>query len=300
MANGKTTQMNSRREKLWDWNTKLAVPLSQKEFDDVWKWIVDKHRRKRDKQHEDLREKQPAYRFDKSCTFNMYPENIKKSLEGNLWTEIGKNPIRWIIADKKMNVIYRAHQDNFEIAVSENGREEQKQRIYKLSIGDTKIKCIPISITKHESQLDFLQNQNQITYTATFIDTTGKRFTLARKTIDQIMEYLKNDGYIMPGYGATEALAAIITAFRDDGKLDIDKTINAMGLYWIKDNLVPVRLEEYLSANEELMSLPVEARQKLVKETVDFIEYLVQNFRAGVIPTALKIGVVSPADFALA
>ena len=37
-----------RRAKLWEWNMKLAVPKSEKEFNDIWKWIIDKHRRTRD------------------------------------------------------------------------------------------------------------------------------------------------------------------------------------------------------------------------------------------------------------
>ena len=37
-----------RRAKLWEWNMKLAVPKLEKEFNDIWKWIVDKHRRTRD------------------------------------------------------------------------------------------------------------------------------------------------------------------------------------------------------------------------------------------------------------
>jgi hypothetical protein len=113
------------------------------------------------------------------------------------------------------------------------------------------------------------------------------------------MNHLKNEGYIMPGYGATEALSAIITAFREDGKLSIDRTINAKGLYWIDNKLLPVRLEEYLSAYDEFMSLPTEERQQIAKGTVEFIEYLNKNFRTGVIPAALKIGVISPANFAL-
>jgi hypothetical protein len=35
----------------------------------------------------------------------------------------------------------------------------------------------------------------------------------------------------MPGHGATEAISPIITAFREDGKLAIDKSLNAKGLY---------------------------------------------------------------------
>jgi P4 family phage/plasmid primase-like protien len=45
-----------RKAKLWEWNLKLAVPKPEKEFEDIWKWIVDKHRLTRDKQHEKLRE----------------------------------------------------------------------------------------------------------------------------------------------------------------------------------------------------------------------------------------------------
>jgi len=292
-----------RKEKIWDWNTKLAVPLSQKEFDDVWKWIVEKHRRTRDEQHEKLREErrreQSARKLDKSHTFSTYPDNIRKSLEGNLWTEIGKYPVKWIVADPKMSVIYKAHQYDYETSVTDSGTEEQKQRIYKLSIDDIKIRCIPIKIIKHESQLDFLQSQSQTTYTMTFENTTGKKFTQTRKTIDQIMDYLKNEGYIMPGYGAIEALAAIITAFREDGKLEIDKTISTMGLYLIDNKLIPVRLEEYISAYDKLMLLTVEERQKTALDTVEFIEHLVKKFKSGVIPTSLKIGVTSPADFAL-
>ena len=298
MVNGKITQMNRRREKLWEWNLKLAVPKSEKEFDDIWKWIVDKHRRTRDEQHEKLREeRRRKQEFDKSHTFSMYDDGVKASLEGNMWTEIAKNPIRWIIADSKMKVVYKAHQYDYEVTVKHD-KEEQREKVYKLSIDNTIIRCIPISIIKHESPLDFLQNQTN--YTMTFKDTTNKTFTLVRKTIEQIMDYLKSEGYIMPGYGATEALSAIITAFREDGKLSIDRTINAKGLYWIDNKLVPVRLDdEYLSAYDKFMSLPIEERQRIAKETVEFIEYMVKNFKAGVIPTALKIGVISPANFAL-
>ena len=287
-----------RREMLWDWNSKLAVPLSQREFDDVWKWIIEKHRRIRDEQHEKLREeRRRKQEFNKSQTFSMYNNGIKTSLEGKIWTEIAKNPIRWIIADPNMKSAYKAHQYDYEVTVKHD-KEEQREKVYKLSIDNIVFRCIPISIIKHESLLGFLQNQTN--YTMTFKDTTNKTFTLARKTIDQIMDYLKSEGYIMRGYGATEALSAIITAFREDGKLSIDKTINAKGLYRIDNKLVPVRLDdEYLSAYDKFMSLPIEERQRIAKETVEFIEYIVKNFKLGVIPTALKIGVTSPANFAL-
>lgn len=175
---------------------KLAVPLSQKEFEDVWKWIVEKHRRTRDEQHEKLREeRRRKQEFDKSQTFSMYNDAIKVSLEGKVWTEIAKNPIRLIIADPGMKSVYKAHQYDYEVTVKHD-KEEQREKVYKLSIDNTLIRCIPTSIIKHESPLDFLQNQTN--YTMSFKDTTNRTFTLARKTIDQIMDYLKNEGYIMP------------------------------------------------------------------------------------------------------
>ena len=77
----------------------------------------------------------------------MYNDGVKASLEGNMWTEIGKNPVRWIIADSKMKVVYRAHQYEYEVTIKHD-KEEQREKVYKLSIDNTIIRCIPISITK--------------------------------------------------------------------------------------------------------------------------------------------------------
>jgi hypothetical protein len=173
----------SRKAKLWEWNLNLAVPKSEKEFNDIWRWVVEKHRRTRDEQHEKLREEERSLsqEFNKSYTFSMYHDNVKASLEGNIWTEIGKNPIRWIIADSKMKQVYKARQYDYEVTIKHD-KEEQKEKVCKLSIDNTIFRCIPVSITKHESPLDFLQNQTN--YTMTFKDTTGKTFTQFRKTIE--------------------------------------------------------------------------------------------------------------------
>lgn len=119
---------NQRRAKLWEWNNKLAVPKPEAEFKGIWKWIVEKHRRKRDELHERLEEEQrqqqhekTTQEFDKSYNFSLYHDNIKASLAENLWTEIGKNPVKWIIADSKMKVIYKAHQYDYEITVHDDG-----------------------------------------------------------------------------------------------------------------------------------------------------------------------------------
>ena len=122
----------------------------------------------------------------------------------------------------------------------------RRKKLKNFSVGGTIIKCIPTEIKQRENpigEFNFLNNSssdNTTTtsyYTMTFKDTTGKTFTLNRKTKDQIVEYLKDQGYIMPGYGAAESLNAIIMAFREDNKLEIDNSISTMGIYWVNGKL---------------------------------------------------------------
>jgi hypothetical protein len=79
---------DERKAKLLEWNSKLAVPKSEKEVDDIWKWIVTTHRKTRDEQHEESREqerrRQEVKEFDKSYVFSMYPDSIRVVLKGNM------------------------------------------------------------------------------------------------------------------------------------------------------------------------------------------------------------------------
>lgn len=191
---------DERKAKLWEWNCNLAVPKQEKEFDGIWKWIVEKHRKQRDKQHEELREQdrrhQEVKEFDKSYVFSMYHDTIKAALDGNMWTEIHTDPLpKWIVADSKRNLVYNAHEYSFKV-FDKNAKQNIKS--YGFSIDDNILKCIPLSVTRHESPIDFLNVQTN--YTIQFKDTTGRTFTLARKTITQIMDYLKDNGYVLHGY----------------------------------------------------------------------------------------------------
>jgi hypothetical protein len=103
----------------------------------------------------------------------------------------------------------------------------------------------------------------------------------------------------MPGYGASESLNAIISAFREDDELDIDDSICTKGVYWINGKLVPVGLEEYLLAADYSHLLSDKDYIEQAKESIAFIEELVKQFRPGIISTSLKIGVVAPFGFAL-
>lgn len=173
---------DERKAKLWEWNCKLAVPKSENEFEEIWKWIVTTHRKQRDEQHEQLREEekrnQEEKEFDKSYVYSKYHDSIKAALEGNMWTEVHTSPPKWIVADSKRNLVYKAHEYEYEI---HDYKSDQDVKCYGFSIDDNILKCIPLSVIKHESPIDFLDIQTN--YTVKFKDTTGKTFTLKRKTI---------------------------------------------------------------------------------------------------------------------
>jgi hypothetical protein len=128
-----------------------------------------------------------------------------------------------------MKVVYKAHQYDYETTIK-NSKEEVTKKIYKVSVDDIIIRCVPISVVKHESPIDFLNVQTN--YTIQFKDTTGMTFILARKTITQIMDHLKDNGYVLHGYSATEALSAILTAFREDNKIVAERSVDFEGFYY--------------------------------------------------------------------
>ena len=247
---------DDRKAKLWEWNNKLAVPKPEKEFEDIWKWIVTNHRKQRDEQHEQLREEerrqQEVREFDKAYVFSMYHDSIKSSLQGNMWTEIHTDPPKWIIADSKRNLVYKAHEYSYEV-FDKDAKQDIKH--YAFSIDDNILKCIPLSVIKHESPIDFLNVQT--TYTIQFKDTTGRTFTLARKTITQIMDYLKDNGYVLHGYSATEALSAILTAFREDDMIVVERSVDFEGFYYSDGDIQrSIGLEEEIAprSNSECMA----------------------------------------------
>jgi hypothetical protein len=46
---------DQRHNRLQQWNQQHCLPpLSEKEFNGIWKWIMDRHRKQRDEQHETL------------------------------------------------------------------------------------------------------------------------------------------------------------------------------------------------------------------------------------------------------
>ncbi len=198
---------------------------------DLWKWTIDNNRRKRDlereareeekrKAREGARQQSSGATEYKQNLLASYPQSVRQALGNNIWTQIGNNPPRFIVGEKRNNHVCRAEVKTITVG---------NMTLHNLSYGTIIFKCIPATITEHQNPLDFLSSQ--ITYTITFLTQANKIFTLPKMTLNQIMEELRNYGYIMPGNGATEVLAAIITAFRDDNLIKIDKSVDFEGYY---------------------------------------------------------------------
>jgi hypothetical protein len=63
-------------------------------------------------------------------------------------------------------------------------------------------------------------------------------------TIENIVSRLKEmPGYVVSSYGINEALTAIIGAFNDDQKMEIDKTVEFEGFYYHQGDIQISRID---------------------------------------------------------
>jgi hypothetical protein len=164
-----------------------------------------------------------------------------------------------MIADTKHNDMCRAYTRWKEIKESDG----KKVEVLKLFYGDVIIKCIPISIVLHESPLAFLESP--IKYTITFRDKRQKVFS-ATGTISEILSFLDSKGLIGPQYGGKEALNCMVTAFNDDGRIVVDKSVDFEGYYYHDGDI-------HISKIDIDKKHPVRTKEECI-ECIEFLEKL--------------------------
>ena len=107
------------------------------------------------------------------------------------------------------------------------------------------------------------------------------------------MEYLKDNGYVMSGYGATEAFSAVITAYREDGKLQVEKSVDFEGYYYCDGSIQRSGVED---------KHPKRTREECLV-TIDFLEqwsgfYIYNSIdRRDVVATGVKWTIIAPFNF---
>lgn len=259
---------SKRFERAWQWHlAHCNPPRSRQEFDRICKWVIDTDRVKRDKEHEHIREERLSQEeatqkhYEKrndnkrSILEIINNEQICKMLDADIWTMVSENPAKFIIARRKARHICRAS-----VTYSDNGNNQSSKKAH-LNYGSILIRLYPKTITLHESPLKFLEASPQ--YTIVFENQDRHEITVSGTT-DSIIGRLKEmPGYIVSSYGIAEALHAIIGAFKDDGLLLVDKTVEFEGYYYAEGDVQISKI-----------NLDEKHPRRTKKEVLQCIEYL--------------------------
>jgi hypothetical protein len=220
-----------RFERAWEWHiSHCKPPRSREEFDKLCKWAIDTFEEARDKLHNEKREEADRFKQTevglaegKLKLFRSYPNDVQTHLTSNYWTETSRD--NWVVADTTENIIYRCYS-------TEVGEDDWKHTIFCKA--DRILKCIPVTIIKHENPFDYLGVST--TYTIEFRNTLNRVYTQSNVALDTIADWLKNEGYILPvgnrGGTLTQTLSAMVDAFREDDKLQVERSAHFEGYYY--------------------------------------------------------------------
>lgn len=251
-ANGwKYLTDDQRKAKLQEWHIQHCnPPKSERELDEIWKWIIDTHRRRRDEElqkyedvrrlhDEELKKGSPNMsdgKHDTLCTllqaYGLGGGDSSIIPNDDILTMVSESPPKFIVARKAQRYICR-----LSITFSDSGNKNSATKKAHLNYGTIIIRLFPKKVTLHESPLKFLDSPPQ--YTIVFQDQTHTEFAVTG-SIATIVSLLKEKpGYVVSAYGVTEALTAIIGAFSDDGRLEVDEAVSFEG-YHFHDNDIKI------------------------------------------------------------
>lgn len=231
---------DQRYDKLQKWNLQHCIPpLPEKEFNDVWKWIVSRHRKNRDKEQEERTKNSHAVTSD--------PLNMP----GCISYQINSIPDRYLLGtpDNKLVEVERKH-----------AADAKSNMISSyLVTNKTFTACKPVRIIKHKNPLSFLELQQRYTIQFRGSEQSGN-FTAKHKTLSEIVGELKN-GNALCERGIDVALIAQIKGFEKAERLEVNDDINYTGFFPGEDseqiivsnidivNVEPQKLKDSLEYN---------------------------------------------------
>ena len=201
-------------------------PLPVKEISKIWADALEfVSRVRKHEQEQEQEQSQHSNGSNKQWILNsVADEKIRLMLNADIWTLISENPLKFIIARQNACHICRAS-----ISYTDMGANPPVKKAH-LNYGAILIRLYPKCVLLHENPLRFLDASPQ--YTIVFEDHNKQEIRISG-TIDGIISKLKElPGYVVSSYGTTEALTAIIGAFSDDLKLEIDKLVDFEGYYY--------------------------------------------------------------------
>ncbi|HEY7080661.1 MAG TPA: hypothetical protein VH500_13230, partial [Nitrososphaeraceae archaeon] len=287
------------------------------ELDKIWEDIIKYGKDRRD---EEKKERKNKGRYSNSSSYNGYkgsynkqtiykqlPIAVRLRLDGNIWEVIRYNPIKFVVGHTEYKQIVfasiisikqpkkRSKTDGGRGRRSKNefvlGMKEEEETIRLLEMEDIIINALPVEIIKHENPLVFSEQK----YSIKFTSNITRNFTIAHKTLDEIVSELDHKSLIYMKKSAREALAVMVGAFSNDNKLTVNEDLDYPGFYFINGKL---------TENDVIGSLGIDYKaipyKEDILECIKFIEIFIQKYkRKEIVPTMLRFAVVAPFGFAL-
>jgi hypothetical protein len=260
---------DQRYDKLQQWNHQHCVPpLSEKEFNDIWKWIVAHHRKKRDDEREERTKTAHAVISD--------PLNMP----GCISYQINSIPDKYVLGTP----------DNELVEVERKHTTDAKSNMVTsyLITNKTFTACKPVRIIKHKNPLSFLELQQRYTIEFRGSEQSGN-FTIKHKTLSEIVSGLKN-GNALCEYGLDVALTAQIKGFEKAGRLEVNDDMNYTGFFPSEGN------NQIIVSNVDIADVNT---QKL-KDTLEYVNELAkvgyQN-RLDLLAHSILFTLIAPCSF---
>jgi hypothetical protein len=199
-------------DKLQEWNQQHCnPPLPDKEFDEIWKWIVKTHRKTRDKQFEELNEKARSAQAEANSPVN---------IPGCLSYQISSRP----------DILITGTPDNKLIEVMRKTKASDDGMLtVSFVTKKTFTACKPVRIVKHKNPLSFLELQQRYTIQFRGSEPSGN-FATKHKTISEIVGELKN-GNALCENGIDVAIIAQIKGFEKAGMLETSDDMSCTGFF---------------------------------------------------------------------
>jgi bifunctional DNA primase/polymerase-like protein len=166
---------DQRYDKLQKWNQQHCITsLPEKEFNDIWRWIVDRHRKNRYKQHQQLEdERRTATEHKEICGVKL-DDNIQRELEGNVFYITTNKPLKLIVAYNSTKMLIESSIKTYENEIIDKNANKITQKVNVINQNKLYLTCIPVSIVKHRNPLSFLDAATK--YTITFVDGGRQSF----------------------------------------------------------------------------------------------------------------------------
>ena len=182
----------------------LYTTTARKRIIDIWRWIVDRHRKNRDKQHQQLEDERRIVTTVMDDPLNM---------PGCISYQINSVPDKYVLGtpDNKLVEVERKHTTD----------AKSNMVTSYLVTNKTFTACKPV---RNKNPLSFLELQQRYTMEFRGSEQSGN-FTIKHKTLSEIVSELKN-GNALSEYGLDVALTAQIKGFEKAGLLEVNDDMN--------------------------------------------------------------------------